>query len=283
VDAHHHVWDVSRRDYRWMDGPWADPIRRTFTVDELADVARPHGIRQTVVVQALADLGETIELLAVAAGHPLVAGVVGWADLTDPGIAGVLAGLRAAPGGDRLVGIRAMVQDEPDPDWLRRADVRRGLRAVADAGLVYDLLVRPAQLPAAAAVLPDHPELTVVLDHGGKPEIAAGRVEPWASLVAELAALPSLACKVSGLVTEAQPAGARPGSWTVEQIAPYVRRLVALFGPDRLLFGSDWPVCLLAAGYGRAVELAERTLAGLPEAVFGANARRVYRLPDPAR
>ncbi len=307
VDAHHHVWDVSRRDYPWMDGAWADPIRRTFTIDDLARVALPHGIRQTVLVQALADLAETRDLLALAAGSGLVAGVVGWADLTDPGIATVLAGLRSAPGGDRLVGVRAMVQDEPDPDWLRRADVQRGLRAVADAGLVYDLLVRPAQLPAAAAVLPTHPDLAVVLDHAGKPEIAAGRIEPWASRVAELAALPNLSCKVSGLVTEAQPAGAqptgtqptgtqptgtqptgtqptgtRPGSWTVRQIASYVHRLVDLFGPDRLLFGSDWPVCLLAAGYGRVVELAERTLAGLPgEAVFGGNARRVYRLPGP--
>src|SRR6266498_3724381 len=275
-----------------MDGAWADPIRRTFTIDDLARVALPHGIRQTVLVQALADLAETRDLLALAAGSGLVAGVVGWADLTDPGIATVLAGLRSAPGGDRLVGVRAMVQDEPDPDWLRRADVQRGLRAVADAGLVYDLLVRPAQLPAAAAVLPTHPDLAVVLDHAGKPEIAAGRIEPWASRVAELAALPNLSCKVSGLVTEAQPAGAqptgtqptgtRPGSWTVRQIASYVHRLFDLFGPDRLLFGSDWPVCLLAAGYGRVVELAERTLAGLPgEAVFGGNARRVYRLPGP--
>ncbi len=190
VDAHHHVWDVSRRDYPWMDGAWADPnpIRRTFTIDDLARVALPHGIRQTVLVQALADLAETRDLLALAAGSGLVAGVVGWADLTDPGIATVLAGLRSAPGGDRLVGVRAMVQDEPDPDWLRRADVQRGLRAVADAGLVYDLLVRPAQLPAAAAVLPTHPDLAVVLDHAGKPEIAAGRIEPWASRVAELTA-----------------------------------------------------------------------------------------------
>jgi L-fuconolactonase len=276
VDAHHHVWDVSRHDYPWMDGPWADPIRRTFTVDDLAAVALPHGVRQTVVVQALADLAETRELLAQAASSPLVAGVVGWVDLTAPEVAATLAGLRAAPGGDRLVGIRAMVQDEPDPDWLRRADVGRGLRALADAGLVYDLLVRPAQLPAAVAVLNDHTDLAVVLDHAGKPEIAAGRVQPWASLVAELAALPHVSCKVSGLVTEADHR-----SWTVGQIAPYVDRVATLFGPQRLLFGSDWPVCLLAADYGRVVELAERTLAGLPaDDVFGGNARRIYRLPD---
>jgi len=274
VDAHHHVWDVSRHEYPWMDGPWADPIRRTFTVADLAAAALPHGIGETVAVQALADVAETRELLALAASHPLVAGVVGWVDLTDPGVAGVLAGLRGAPGGDRLVGIRAMVQDEPDPDWLRRADVQRGLRVLADAGLVYDLLVRPAQLPAAAAVLPEHPDLAVVLDHAAKPEIATGRTEPWASGLAELAALPNVSCKVSGLVTEADHR-----SWTVEQIAPYVDRVATLFGPQRLLFGSDWPVCLLAADYGRVVELAERTLAGLPaDDVFGGNARRTYRL-----
>jgi L-fuconolactonase len=278
VDAHHHVWDVSRHDYPWMDGPWADPIRRTFTADELAAAAARHGIRQTVVVQAMADVAETRELLALAATSQLVAGVVGWVDLTDPGVASILAGLRTAPGGERLVGIRAMVQDEPDPDWLRRADVRRGLRALADAGLVYDLLVRPAQLPAATAVLTEHADLAVVLDHAGKPEIAAGRMDPWASRIAELAALPNLSCKVSGLVTEADHR-----SWTVEQIAPYVDRVVAEFGPGRLLFGSDWPVCLLAADYGRVVELAERTLAGLPaDDVFGGNARRIYQLPDGA-
>jgi L-fuconolactonase len=286
-----------------MDGPWADPIRRAFTVDDLAAVARPHGIVQTVVVQAVADLAETRDLLALAAAHPFVAGVVGWADLTDPGLPDALAALRAGTGGGALVGVRAMVQDEPDPDWLRRADVRRGLRAVADAGLVYDLLVRPPQLPAAVAVLADHPELTVVLDHAGKPEIAAGRIEPWAGLVAALAALQNVVCKVSGLVTEAdhrlhpptarsaprrrgrraQAASARR-RWTVEQVAPYVARIADLFGPDRLLFGSDWPVCLLAADYGQVVDLAERTLAGLPsDDVFGGNARRVYRLPTPDR
>jgi L-fuconolactonase len=277
VDAHHHLWDPDRRPLPWMDGPWADPIRRAFTEDDLAAAATPHGIRQTVVVQAVADLDETRELLGLAARSPLVAGVVGWADLTDPAIADVLDDLLASPGGDRLVGVRAMVQDEPDPDWLRRSDVHRGLRAVAAAGLVYDLLVRPAQLPAAVAVLPGHPELTVVLDHGGKPEVAAGRMRPWSALVGRLAELPTVFCKVSGLVTEADHR-----LWRLEDIAPYVDRLVATFGSQRLLFGSDWPVCLLAASYGEVVDLAERTLAGVPaEEVFGGTARRVYGLPDP--
>jgi L-fuconolactonase len=277
VDAHHHLWDPARRDLPWMDGRWADPIRRAFTVDDLAAAAEPHGIRQTIVVQALPELDESRELLALAARSPLVAGVVAWANLTDPAIADVLDDLLAAPGGDRLVGVRAMVQDEPDPDWMRRPDVGRGLRAVAAAGLVYDLLVRPPQLPAAVDVLAAHPDLAVVLDHGGKPEIAAGRTEPWASLVGRLAELPTVSCKITGLVTEA---GHR--SWRVEDIGPYVERLVALFGPGRLLFGSDWPVCLLAASYGQVVDLAERTLADLPAAaVFAGNARRVYGLPEP--
>jgi L-fuconolactonase len=186
----------------------------------------------------------------------------------------VLASLRACPGGSHLVGIRPMVQDEPDPDWLRREDVNRGLQAIADADLVLDLLVKPPQLPAAVDVIRRHPGLRVVLDHGGKPEIAGRRVEPWSSLVAELAVLDNVACKMSGLVTEADHA-----RWTVDEIRPYGERLLELFGPERLLFGSDWPVCLLAASYDQVVALAESVLGDVPlEDVFGGNARRIYRL-----
>jgi len=268
VDAHHHLWDVATREYPWMDGSWADPLRGRFSPAELAAVTAPHGVTATVVVQAVSDLDETRELLAVAAESPLVAGVVGWVDLTAPDVADVLASL---PG--PLVGVRHQVQDEPDPAWLLRPDVLRGLRAVAAAGLAYDLLVKPPQLPAAVAVSRRLPELTFVLDHLAKPEIAAGGWEPWAGGVTALAALPNVSAKISGLVTEADWK-----SWRPEEIAPYIRHALDAFGPARLMFGSDWPVCTLAASYAEVLDLILTVTD--QEDIFTNTARRVYGIPS---
>jgi L-fuconolactonase len=281
VDAHHHLWDVARRDYPWMDGAWADPLRRAFTTQDLSPLAAAHQIDATVVVQAVGDPVETVELLAVASSTPLIAGVVGWADLTAPDIGRRVAQLRRGPGGDRLVGIRHQVEDEPDPRWLVRPDVGRGLRAIGQAGLVYDLLIRPAQIPAAIGVVGELPEVRFVVDHLAKPDIAAGMWEPWASGLARLAAAgPNVTAKISGLATEADRR-----TWSTEQLRPYVRHALACFGPDRLMFGSDWPVCLLAAGYDAVVGTAETLLADLDpgerRGVFGDTARRVYRLTRP--
>jgi L-fuconolactonase len=279
VDAHHHLWDPGRRAYPWMDESVA-AIRRPFDVEDLDAAAGPQGFGQTVVVQAVSSVEETEELLAVAAASGRVAGVVGWVDLTDPEVAATLAGLRAGPGGEALVGIRHQVHDEPDPDWLLRDQVVVGLAAVAAAGLAYDLLVRERELPAARAVAQRLPELPLVVDHLAKPRIREGATNPWAGGLAALARHPNVACKVSGLVTEADW-----NAWTPEQLGPYVRHAADVFGPDRLLFGSDWPVCLVAASYAEVVAATEEALdrAGLTpaerEAVFGANARRLYRLP----
>jgi L-fuconolactonase len=281
VDAHHHVWDLAVRDQPWIGGEAMAPIRRSFRLAELRPHAAAAGVVQTVLVQTLALPQETPELLAVAAGSELVAGVVGWVDLTAADVAGQLAALRERPGGERLVGVRHLVQDEPDPDWLDRQDVRRGLAAVAAAGLVYDLLTLPHQLPAAVRTAAALPELRFVLDHLSKPPIAAGELEPWASLVRRLAALDNVACKLSGMVTEADWA-----RWDVADLRPYADTVLAAFGPARVLFGSDWPVCLLAAPYGEVVAAAERLVGGLSAAeqadVFGGSARRAYRLPAPA-
>jgi L-fuconolactonase len=278
VDAHHHLWDVARRAYPWMDGPWADPLRRAFTPDDLGPLAAAHDVEATVVVQAVGDEDETRELLAIAEGSPLIAGVVGWVDLTASDVAERVAALREGPGGDRLVGLRHQVEDEPDPRWLLRPDVVRGLTAVGEAGLVDDLLVKPPQLPAAAEVARRLPGVRFVLDHLAKPDIAAGMWEPWASGLADLAEAGShVTAKVSGLVTEADH-----HRWSASQIRPYVEHALACFGPERLMFGSDWPVCLLAADYAAVVELAETLLADLDEreraAAFGTTARRVYGL-----
>jgi L-fuconolactonase len=278
VDAHHHVWDLSVRDQDWITGPALAPLRRNFTLDDLRPEAHAAGVDRTVLVQTVTVPEETPELLALAASSDgLVAGVVGWTDLTRPDVADELARLRALPGGGRLKGIRHQVQAEPDPQWLLRPDVRRGLAAVADAGLVHDLVVRPHQLPACARAAADHPGLTFVLDHLGKPPVASGALEPWAGAVRTLAALPNTVCKLSGLVTEADPA-----SWTVDDLRPYADVVLDAFGPHRLMFGSDWPVCTLAATYGEVRATADELIAGLGESerteVFEATATRVYDL-----
>lgn len=277
VDAHHHLWDLARREQPWLDGAELAPIRRTFAPEEFAAVAAAAGIDRSILVQVLDDAEETREFLAVAEGSDVVAGVVGWTDLTAPGVSAALAALREGPGGDRLVGIRHLVQGEADPRWLCRDDVRRGLTSVAEAGLCYDILTFPHQLPAAIETARALPQLTFVLDHLSKPPIAAGALEPWATALRELAAEPNVFCKLSGMVTEANQ-----GSWTVSDLRPYAQTALDAFGPDRLMFGSDWPVCLLAASYDRvaeaARELTDQLSADELAQVFGGAAARAYRL-----
>lgn len=277
VDAHHHVWDLSVRDQDWITGPELQPLRRNFGVGDLAPEARAAGVGRTVLVQTITVPEETPEFLALAAEHELIAGVVGWTDLTRPDIADELSRLRELTGGRYLKGIRHQVQGEADPEWLLRADVRRGLAAVAEAGLVYDLVVLPHQLPACAEAAADLPELTFVLDHSGKPPIASGTREPWTRDVRALAALPNTVCKLSGLVTEADLT-----NWTVTDLRPYADTVLEAFGPGRLMFGSDWPVCTLAATYGEVLAAATELTAALCDAeraqVFEGTAARVYGL-----
>jgi L-fuconolactonase len=283
VDAHHHVWDLGARDQPWITGEAMSPLRRDFGLADLSPHLEAAGIDATVLVQTITVPEETPELLALAAASPLVGAVVGWTDLTARPVADDLAVLRAAPGGQWLRGIRHQVQGEPDPEWLARQDVRRGLAAVGEAGLVYELLTLPHQLPAAIRTVAALPDVRFVLDHCSKPPIAGGEVEPWAGLVRELAAHDNVTCKLSGLVTEAHWA-----SWTVEDLRPYVDVVLHAFGADRLMFGSDWPVCLLAADYPEVVATAEALTAALGaaerDAVFGGTARRVYRIgQEPVR
>jgi L-fuconolactonase len=260
-----------------MTGP-AAALHRPFGLADLRDVAVPAGVSATVVVQAASNVGETEDLLALAAASgDLLRGVVGWADLTAPDLPDVIDRLAGCLGGDRLVGIRHQVHDEPDPAWLERADVVRGLRTLADRDLAYDLLVRTRELPAATRVSAAVDNLRFVLDHGGKPPIAVGELEPWSSRLAELAALPNVTCKVSGLVTEANW-----NTWTPTGLAPYVDRLIELFAPQRLMFGSDWPVCTLAAGYADVADATRQCLSGLSAAemtaIFSGTATTTYGL-----
>jgi L-fuconolactonase len=282
IDAHHHFWDPSRRDYPWM-GDDAAPIRRRFGPEDLAPLLRANGVQHTVLVQTVSSLEETREFLATAGSTDFVAGVVGWVDLTNPDVASVIAGLRAGPGGGKLAGIRHQVHDEPDASWLLRPDVQQGLKAVGEAGLVYDLSVRPRELPAALETVERHPAVRFVIDHMAKPRIAAGRVDPdWEAGMAPLARHPNVFCKLSGLVTEADWK-----RWAPEDLAPYVDKALSWFGTGRCMFGSDWPVCLLAAGYERVAETMRSLLSALKaselDEVFGGTAARVYRLPTPRR
>ncbi|MET8994178.1 amidohydrolase family protein [Amycolatopsis sp. NPDC004169] len=272
IDAHHHLWDPVRREYPWLAGTAMDPIRRPYTVDDLRAVTEAAGVHATVLVQTVSSDEETAEFLATAVAEPVIAGVVGWADLTAPDLADRLAALEGP-----LVGLRHQVEGEPDDDWLLRPAVVAGLSTVAAAGLAFDLLVRPAQLPAAAELALRLPDLRLVLDHAAKPPIATGEWEPWASGVAALAARENVVCKLSGLVTEADWTG-----WEVGHLRRYVDHVLDVFGPERLLFGSDWPVCELAASYEVVLDAAVALTGALSDAerlaVFEHNARAVYGL-----
>ena len=248
-------------------------IRRPFGPNELAPLLASAGIDRTVLVQTISSLDETREFLDTAARTDFIAGVIGWVDLTDPSVTDTLQELRAGAGGSLLVGIRHQVQDEPDPRWLLRDDVRRGIRAVGDAGLVYDLLVKTRELPAAVELVGDFPDVRFVLDHIAKPRIAAGpRDVEWEQAMAPLASTENVACKLSGMMTEADWK-----TWTPQQLRPYVTRILDWFGPEQCMFGSDWPVSLLASDYARTVSTMKE-LIGEDANVFGDTATRVYGL-----
>ncbi|MGC4878719.1 amidohydrolase family protein [Micromonospora sp. DT43] len=277
VDAHHHLWVRARHPQPWIDPDTMAAIDNDFTPADLAPAARAAGVTETVVVQSIASVAETEHLLGIAADDPLISGVVGWVNLTADDIDERIDRLRAARGGERLVSIRHLVQSEADPAYLDRRDVRRGIAAVGAAGLAYDLLVRDHQLPAATRLVRDLPEVSFVLDHLGKPALGAGGLGDWPAHLRSLAAEPNVTAKLSGLVTEVDGP-----SWTADDLRPAVDHALAVFGPDRLMFGSDWPVCLLASSYTRWV----RVLADLVEslgdaeqaAIWRETAHRAYRL-----
>ncbi|RCG32325.1 amidohydrolase [Sphaerisporangium album] len=277
IDAHHHLWDPRRREYPWMAGEVLAPIRRPYDLDDLRRETAAAGVDHTVLVQAVGSVAETEEFLATAAASDgLVAGVVGWVDLTGPAVADELLRLRSGPGGELLAGIRHQVQDE-DLAWLDRPDVRQGIRAVGQAGLAYDLLVLVPQLASARELVRELSGVRFVLDHAAKPPIASGAFEPWASEIKALAEAPNVMCKLSGLVTEADWR-----TWDAPTLAPYADHILSCFGAERVMFGSDWPVCELAASYGRVVELAAGLTAGLSaserDLVFAGTARAAYAL-----
>lgn len=264
VDAHQHFWDPAKADYPWMTEEIA-PIRRRFGPEDLEPLLRANGVVGTVLVQSRGTLDETRTLLEISDATPFVLGVVGWIDLTDTRTTRVLQGLSG-----KLVGVRHQIHDESDPNWLLRQDVQSGLAAVADAGLVYDLLVRPRELPAAVETARRQPQIRFVLDHLGKPPLRSGDLTAWAAGVGSLADLPNVTCKLSGLFTEAAPG---------VKLSATVERALRWFGPERCMFGSDWPVCLLATNYADTLDLVRDTVpAEELDAVLATTAIRTYGL-----
>jgi L-fuconolactonase len=280
IDAHHHVWDLSVHDQPFLDQPGLAPLRRNFLLADLEPQAAAQGVTATVVVQTITAPEETPELLTLAATSDLVAGVVGWVDLEAPDVADAIGALRQLPGGDRLVGIRHPVLTEPDPDWLARPAVLRGLAVVAATGLVYDVVAAGPQLRAAVAAATATPQLTFVLDHFGNPEIGSGVDESWASVFGAFAALPNTVGKFSGVLGELPPGRADLAD---ALLRPHCEIALAGFGPDRLMFGSDWPVSTMHVGYEGVCAAARSLTADLSQdeqsAIFHGTARRTYRLP----
>ncbi len=275
IDAHQHFWQLSRPfDYRWLDAPALSTIRRDYLPSDLEPHLRAAGLTHSVFVQTQHNLDEARWVLTLAEQHPFIAGVVGWVDLASPDVESQVVAMRQYP---KFVGVRHVVQDEPNPDWIVQPTVLRGLRVLEKHGVPYDLLFFVPHLRHAVTVARHCPDLPLVIDHLSKPRIKAGAFDDWLPHLRAAAACPNVYCKLSGLVTEADWS-----SWRPADLRPYVERTLELFGPERCLYGSDWPVCELAATYERQYAALDGLLAGLSEseraAIFGGTAARFYRL-----
>lgn len=270
LDAHQHFWRYNAVNYPWI--PAGSLLQRDWLPADLAALQRPLGFEGSIAVQARQSLSETHWLLGLADADPRIRGVVGWVDLQAPDVVEQLAGLARHP---RFVGVRHVVQDEPDDAFMLRPAFLRGLTQLRQFDLTYDLLIYPRQLTAALEVVRRFPEQPFVLDHGAKPLIKAGILSPWREQIRELASHPNVCCKVSGLITEADPQAWKPGD-----LRPYLDALAESFGPGRLMFGTDWPVCLLAGSYEAVEGLVRDHFRGLSPAeltaLWGGNCEDFY-------
>ena len=273
VDSHQHFWQVGHFDYPWMS-PAVEVLYRDYLPAALEPILKAHGVAKTVLVQASDSLAETYWLLSLADRHHFIAGVVGWVDLTDPRMEEELEVLTAYP---VFKGIRHLVESERAEDWLTQPSVLRGLRVLERHQVSYDLLVHTRHLKHVKTIAENCPELRLVVDHMAKPPVASGEVKEWSKEIKAVAAFPNVHCKLSGLVTEASHT-----SWSADDLRPFVDCALEFFGPERLMFGSDWPVCLLAASYDQVLESFESLLDGLSDEernrIFAENATEFYRL-----
>jgi L-fuconolactonase len=275
IDAHHHLWRYSPAEYGWIDDRMP-ALRRDFLPADLEKELHAAGIAGAVTVQARQSLAETEWLLSLAGTSVFLRGVVGWAPIASERFPAAFDQLRSHK---KLKGLRHLIQDEPDPDFINRPDFNRGLSALKGSGLVYDILIFEKQLSAAIAFVDRHPSQIFVLDHMAKPPIRAGAMEPWRTHFSELARRENVYCKLSGLVTEADWA-----AWAEDGLRVYVEIALAAFGPRRMMVGSDWPVCLLATTYGGWLETVDRLIVSLSATekgrILGGTATEVYRLHD---
>ena len=269
LDAHQHFWSYDAAQYPWI--PPGSPLHRSWLPDDLAELQKPLGFDGSIAVQARQVVGESDWLLGLADKYVNVTGVVGWVDLRSDRVEADLARLAAHP---KFVGVRHVVQEEPD-DFILGQDFQRGISKLAAYGLTYDILIYPKQLVAATRLAENFPQQPFVLDHLAKPQIKDGIIEPWKSQLRRLAQLPNIHCKVSGMLTEADHQ-----TWQAEQFRPYLDTVFEAFGPSRLMYGSDWPVCLFAGSYAQAYRLVDDYARGLTDAeragLFGANCARFY-------
>ncbi len=273
IDAHQHFWDIGQFEYPWMPSG-ESVLRRNYLPGDLAPILEEHRFDGTVVVQANVVVEETWWLLGLASEFPIIRGVVAWADLTSPGLGSILDRCQKHP---KFKGIRHIVHDEPDLQWLLRPDVIQGLQELARRGIPYDLLLRPPHLPLIVELAERVPGLKMVLDHIAKPLIASKVFEPWAADFEAISKVPGMHCKLSGMITEANHA-----AWSADDLRPYVQHALRCFGPDRLMFGSDWPVCRLAGSWKQVLAGFTQACGPLPqierEKLLGGTAIQFYGL-----
>jgi len=273
VDSHHHFWTYSPQEYGWISDSMS-AIRRSFEPADLKAAIAPVGVNAVVSVQARQTVEETDFLLGYASKNEFIRGVVGWAPLMEDGVENVLEHFKAH---DKFKGVRHVVQDEPDVNFILREDLNRGVSLLRKLGLVYDILIFERQLKPSIQFVDRHPDQVFVLDHIAKPKIKAGEMEPWAADIREMARRPNVYCKISGMVTEADWE-----KWTPENLRPYIDTVLEAFGPRRLMFGSDWPVMLLACPYAHWWQVVNAAISALSESerdrILGLTAVEAYKL-----
>ncbi len=273
IDSHQHFWQVGRFDYPWMSVD-NKVLYRDYLPEQLEPILKANGVEKTILVQASNSIEESRWLLELSDLHPFIAGVVGWADLMSDDVDRQLEELSVHP---KFKGVRHLVESEPDDEWLLQPQVIKGLRRLSSYGLSYDLLVHTRHLKHIPSLADQCPDLSLVVDHLAKPPIATGGYESWSMALATIASNPKIYCKLSGLVTEANWE-----SWQSIDLSPYIERVLELFGPGRIMFGSDHPVCLLASSYERVLKSFREILGSLndedKERIFGKNAQEFYRL-----